>query len=187
MNIGSLGWWVHTWLTHASVDHTWWSHWGQPNTIFKCSLQVCVQTVALLWAWYSQLKPERETAFLWGNCSWLGRNSWVMPQSCREPSFMGKVILILDEGTVGGLGSKGSELVEGSSSKWVSLDGGPSSSSALGNSSNKSSKMPHRVEVFVPAKEAANYPWASFSRSDALLLSIAESCSIYKDWKVIVI
>ena len=67
-------------------------------------------------------------AFLWGNCSQTGRNSWLMPESFREPSLMGKVILIFEEGTVGDLHSEGAELVEGSSSKWTFLDGGPSSS-----------------------------------------------------------
>ena len=43
--------------------------------------------------------------------------------------------------------------------------------------------MSHRPEVLVPAKEVAKYPQVSFSRSDALLLSVAESYSIYKDLK----
>ena len=46
---------------------------------------------------------------------------------------------------------------------------------------NKSSKMSHKPEVLVPAKEAAKYPQASFPRSE--LSSVAESCSIYKNWK----
>ena len=49
------------------------------------------------------------------------------------------------------------------------------------HSPNRSSKMSHKPEVFVPAKEAAKNPQASFSRHNALLLSIAESSSMYKD------
>ena len=44
-------------------------------------------------------------------------------------------------------------------------------------------RCPQKPEVLVPAKEAVKYPKSSFSRSDALLLSVAKSCSIHKDWK----
>ena len=64
-----------------------------------------------------------------------------MPESWREPLSLGKAISILDEGVVGSLGSEGSELVEGSSSRWIFLDDGPPSSPNSGSPSNKSSKM----------------------------------------------
>ena len=81
-----------------------------------------------------------------------------MPESYKEPTFIGKVISILGKGVVENFGSKGSELVEGSTSRWIFLDGGPSSSSNSGISSNKSSKMSQRLEVFVPTKEAMKHP-----------------------------
>ena len=34
-----------------------------------------------------------------------------------------------------------------------------------------------------PAREAAKWPQASFSSRAALALSVAESCSMNKDWK----
>ena len=43
--------------------------------------------------------------------------------------------------------------------------------------------MSHKLEVLVPAKETVRCLKDSFSRCNALLLSIAESCSMHKDWK----
>ena len=95
-----------------------------------------------------------------------------MPELCRDPSFIGKTTLALVEGVSVRVGTDEPEaLVEGSSSGWLFLDGGPSSFSALETSPNRSSQNSHRPEVHEPARKVAKWPQTSFSSWAALALS----------------
>ena len=79
-----------------------------------------------------------------------------MPKSCKEPSLIG--ITVLGEGAEEGVDLEASELVEGSSSWQNFLGGGLSSSSESEHSMNKPSRMSHKSDVLVPAREAERCP-----------------------------
>ena len=77
--------------------------------------------------------------------------------------FIGKTTLTLVERVSGSVGTDGPEaLVEDSSSGWLFLVGGPSSSLALETSPKRYSNNSHRPEVHDPTREAAKQPHAYF-------------------------
>ena len=98
-----------------------------------------------------------------------------MPESSSEPSFMGKITLTLvDRVSVSEAADELESLVEGSSSDWLSLEGGTSSSSVLHISPKRSANNSHSPEVLNPARDATKWSQASFSSRATLALSQAE-------------
>ena len=109
-----------------------------------------------------------------------------MPELCNELSFIGKITVVLVGAVCGMLEAEVSadgpeQLVEGSSSDWLLLEGGLPSSSASDILPQRSSKKFHRPEVLDLARYAAKQPQAFFSSRAALALSVALSCSMNKD------